>query len=326
MMKRMWMACFSLFLALVFFMPLNPGHWAWGAQKVRFGTPLKINPLHALPMLAGQEKGFWKGEGVEVEWMAFKGGGPMNRGVAAGAVDMIEDSAISAIRNIGKGVPIIIVADVGGVEPMYIWVPTNSPIKSLQQLKGTKIGITRLGGLGEAYGKVISKGLKMEGQIKLVATGGIVALGAAIKSGAVDGILSSLLSQAPLKYKGEIKELVAAQDFLPEKWSDRVISVRREFLPKNHEPVKRVVKGFLKSTAYIAQNEEWAVQKMISFSGFSETAARGIYPVLKFRKEGTVDPKALESVLNFLREYGLVTAKQAAAIRIPEAYRPEFAQ
>ncbi len=298
--------------------------YALGAEKVKFGTPLKINPLHSLPMIAAEERGFWKEQGVDVEWFPFKGGGPLGRAVAGGAIDMAEETTVSVMRKLAKGLPILVVADVGGEEPMFVWVLTKSPIKTAKDLKGTKIGITRRGGLAEAYGKVVAKGLHIEGEMRLVAAGGIRALGAAIKSGAVDGILSSLLSQAPLKFRGEIREVVAARDFLPGRWSDRIIYAHNDFAKKSPDPVRRVIRGFLQATEFINKNRDWSVKKMQSFSGYSQAAAEGIYPIVRFKKSGRIDPEALQSVLSFLHDNGLISSEEKAATPVGKIYTTRF--
>lgn len=37
---------------------------SWAAEKLRFGTALKIPPHNSLPPLAAEEKGFWKSQGL----------------------------------------------------------------------------------------------------------------------------------------------------------------------------------------------------------------------------------------------------------------------
>lgn len=285
-----------------------------GAEKIKFGTPLKVNPQYALPVLAGEEMGFWKKEGLEVEWVPFQGGGPLFRAMAAGAVQMAHDAALSTIQAISRGVPLIIVADLGGIEDMFVWVRPDSPIKEPKDLKDTRIGITRLGGLAEVYGKVVAKALGLEKNIKFVATGGVRELSAAIKSGVVNAGLSTLFSQAPLKFAGELREVLAARDYLPRSWPHLVVFSRQEFFRSRPQEVKGVVKGLLAGAAFVHKDQAWAIEKMRSFSGYSETAARGLFPYLRYNEQGKVTPDSLENARNVLIEYGLILKDKAPAI------------
>ncbi|MEE8450178.1 MAG: ABC transporter substrate-binding protein [Thermodesulfobacteriota bacterium] len=42
-----------------------------------------------------ENKGFWKGQGLEVEWVPFVGGGRLYRAVAAGRINMGVSAAAS---------------------------------------------------------------------------------------------------------------------------------------------------------------------------------------------------------------------------------------
>src|SRR3972149_3132324 len=58
------------------------------AKKVRSPTPFKTEPHHALVLLAGEEKGFWKQNGLEVQWIPFTSGTTMLQAIAAASVGM----------------------------------------------------------------------------------------------------------------------------------------------------------------------------------------------------------------------------------------------
>lgn len=284
-------------------------------EKVRLGTPLKTSPLYVLPVLAANEKGFWSQEGLQVEWFAFAGGALMTQALAAGSLDMGIQATSSAIEAISRGIPLIIVADLQGREDLLVWVPTASPIKQPEDLKGKKIGITRFGSLAEAHGKVLAKALGLEKQIKFVAAGGVSEYIAALKTGAVDGVLAALLSMAPLKYKGEVREIVATRDFMPKEYSDVVILARKDYLEKKPEAVKAGVRAILQATDFIHRDREWSVEKMQSFSGYSADAARGLYEqALSYSKDGRIDKKVLENVINFLVQYGMVPKEKAPPV------------
>lgn len=56
------------------------------AEQLKFATGVKGSANYYLPLMAAEEKGFWKENSLQVEWVPFRGGGSMFRSVAAGAV------------------------------------------------------------------------------------------------------------------------------------------------------------------------------------------------------------------------------------------------
>ena len=67
------------------------------AEKVKIGTPLKFQAVFAMPMLAAEEKGFWKQQGLEVEWVPFTGEVPMQQAVATGVLQLAVTDVTGAI-------------------------------------------------------------------------------------------------------------------------------------------------------------------------------------------------------------------------------------
>lgn len=57
---------------------------ASAAGKIKFATSIKLAPTFYLPVLAAEEKGFWKENGPEAELVKFKGGAKLYQGIVAG--------------------------------------------------------------------------------------------------------------------------------------------------------------------------------------------------------------------------------------------------
>src|SRR3989304_1540721 len=94
------------FLLTLFFSASLPALVAGDAlgQKVRFTTPFKTEPHHALVLLAGEEKGFWKQNGLEVQWIPFTSGTTMLQAIAAASADMGSGTATSIVEGVSRGV------------------------------------------------------------------------------------------------------------------------------------------------------------------------------------------------------------------------------
>lgn len=312
--------CLMAFCA--FLLSLGIFSKGWPAEKIRFANAAKVNPLYSLPALAAADKGFWKGNGLEGEWFPFDAGVAMHQALASGSVDLGMSGAAMTIQSIASGVPEVIILDMETVEHFFFWVRRDSPIKEPKELKGIKIGTSRLGSLTHAFGRVVAKRLGLEREFKFVAVGATTSAMAALKSGAVGASINSNLAMARLKFAGEVRELLAVRDYLPSPWMDLVVAARKELVDKNPELVRRATRAILQANSFITKNPEWAVEKMKSEFNFPQELASSLLPFLKYSSEGKVEAKALENVRNFLIEYGIVPEDKVP--KLEQLYTSQF--
>lgn len=297
---------------LIFGLTLLPG---MAADKVRFATHFRANPHYSLPALAALDKGFWKGQGLEVEYFAFDSAGAMNRAVVAREIDVGTDGLTTLIQAASAGVPEVIVADPGISSEYYFWVRADSTLKEPKDVKGAKIGVTRFGGDTHAYARAVVKALGMdEKDMKFISMGGGVPQMAGLRAGAIDIAMLSNFTMAVPKIKGEIREVVKVEDYLPKGLAAQVVFARRDFLEKNPALVKKVVMGFLQGAGFALKNPEWAVEKMMAEVKYSSEAARGVLPWLKYDPRGRLDEAKIKNVVEFLIEYGIIAREKAPSL------------
>jgi NitT/TauT family transport system substrate-binding protein len=157
-----------------------------------------------LPADYAQDAGYFKQEGLEVQQIATRGGGPDMAALVSGNVNfnfgvgVYEINALRAhktlvnVLNMERRPSISVVisktaAAKSGVKP-------DAPLKQrAAALKGLKIGITRPGSLTDKEIRHLMKigGLK-EGDVKIVAIGSAKSMIAAIKLGQIDGFSISI--------------------------------------------------------------------------------------------------------------------------------------
>lgn len=318
-MKKMFVITVGLLVVFLLFL------WKGGAasQKLRFGTVV-ISPQYHLPFIAAQEKGLWKEQGLEVEWVSFRGGPLAYRGLAAEELDMVMGGTTGAVQSLIAGVPQTLVADVRTSQGFHFWVLVDSPVKEGKDLKGARIGVTGLGSLTHAYGRMVTRSLGLEKDVTFVAVGGVKEQAAALKARAIDAVVFDSISTAPLKVAGETRELLRLDDFFPKEWVEVSILARSKFAAANRELVVRAIKGFFRATDFIENNRSWALEKMKSSMGYTEKEAEVIYPLLKYGKHGKINIKGLQNQLNFLVQYGIVAKEKVPPLE--KIYDKSFAE
>ncbi|MEE8450212.1 MAG: ABC transporter substrate-binding protein [Thermodesulfobacteriota bacterium] len=287
---------------------------SWSAEKVKFGTGVAAHPVQVLPILTAEEKGFWKSQNVAVDWIPFKGGTAMFQGVAGGHVDMGTTVSPGFVQAASRGVPVILVVDLGQRYPFYLWVIQDSPIKQPNDMKGKKIATSRFGGVSHAYGRLALNALGLKGKVEWIASGGLRNTIAAFKARQIDIAVLTKYAMTPLILNGQAREIVAIRDYVPKEWIDTMVYARTAFAKSNPKELRGVVKGLLQAGGFINENPGWAIEKIKSKFRYTDEMAKFTYKLLKYGTSGKINRKGLENVRNFLIKYEIISREKAPAV------------
>lgn len=309
-------------VALIITVSLGLASVASSAEKLVLGTGIKESPRFYLPILAGLEKGFWKQNGLEVEWLPFRGDTLMFQAMTARSLNLAFSTAISVVPAVASGVPIFYIAETQVYTDFRLWVRAGSRIKEPKDLRGATLGVAQLGVPSHRFGLMIAKANGIEKDVKFVAAGGVVEVAAGIKAGHLDGTVQPLVILINLKLKGEVQELVAVADYLPKPWMENALLSRKDFAKNNPEIMRQVVRALMQSISFLRENPRWAIEKMKSEGGFSEEAGKALNEVLIWTKDGKINRKAIENLRNFSLEWGMVPKDKAPSV--DELYTAEF--
>ena len=123
-----------------------PGSAAFALDKIRLGKAVPNSFAFAATEVGIEAKIFEK-EGIEIEVTSFRGDAQMQQALAAGSLDV----ALGSGPGLGfraKGAPAIGVAAMYGPPiNLALVLPFDTPIKTVADLKGKRIGVTTAGSL-----------------------------------------------------------------------------------------------------------------------------------------------------------------------------------
>jgi len=150
----------------------------------------KANPTSdaIIPVDIGNELGLFKKHGLDLKIIDFGGGSKMAQAMAAGSID-IGDGAGTEMAFVAKGDPMLAVCESTGPAPFLgIGVPWDSPVKTLDGLKGAKIGVSSPGSFSDwsAHRLAEYKGWGPNGVTTVAIGGGSAPAIAAFKTHQVD--------------------------------------------------------------------------------------------------------------------------------------------
>lgn len=300
---------FFVFLTASF---IGLGSSIFALEKVKLGSSVKVVPHYYLPPLAAEEKGFWQQNGLEVEWIPFTNAPAQMRAMAAGELNIGESGIDGPPTAAARGLPVIIVSELASTPAPGIWVIADSPYRHVRDLEGARVGVSALGGYLHTLARIIVSAHGVEKKVRFVGSGGIRESQAALRAGALDAVVTNLTVVAPLKLEGKVREVASVGDYLPKPWVDQVVFARKDFARGKPDVLRKTLKAMLQSFAFIRENPRWAVDKMKSFTGLSEEAAKLIYEALHFSVTGKLDRNAMENVRTTFIKYGILTEKAPA--------------
>src|SRR5580693_6552598 len=171
---------------------------------------------NGMPYAIAMEKGFFKDEGADVSGiLSSVGGGTTVRNLMTGHLAYGEIDLAGTVAAIQQGANLKIISDNVLTVAEFVWaVKKESEIKTIQDLKGKKIGYTNPRSTSQALDILLleAAGLPPDAA-ELVKTGGFGEAVVALNLGLIDA--SAIADPVWSKNKDQFRVLVSASDVLP---------------------------------------------------------------------------------------------------------------
>jgi ABC-type nitrate/sulfonate/bicarbonate transport system substrate-binding protein len=297
----MWFLCGLL--SLVVFMAAPAG----AAEKLRVGKAVPFAWTFT-PLDIGIQTGIFAKHGLEIEASSFGGDAKLQQGLTSDSIDVGIGSG-PGMAFMAKGVPAkAVFAMAGAPRNMAVMVGYNTPIKTVDDLKGKKLGCTTVGSLTYWIGQRINqrKGWGQDGII-VAPVGGMQPARAAIKTGQLDGYIGALESGYALEENKEWRVITSATPFV-EDFITHVFFVRNETIEKRPNVVRAYLKAWVETIAFMKANKTKAVEISSKVINVSPTVVSRAFDeqIGIFSEDGVFDPKAVAVLKQSFIEMGLL--------------------
>ncbi len=171
---------------------------------------------NGMPYAVAMEKGFFKEEGADITGiLSSQGGGTSMRNMMTGSLAYGEINPTAVVIAIRQGADLKIISDNVLTVSEFIWATkVDSPIKTLQDLKGKKFGYTNPKSTSQALAILVVQagGLKSD-DAEFVKTGGFGEGVVALDLGAID--VAPIPEPLWSKYQGKYRAIAKASEILP---------------------------------------------------------------------------------------------------------------
>jgi NitT/TauT family transport system substrate-binding protein len=216
---------------------------------------------NGMPFGVALVKGYFKDEGLNITGLISSAGGgtSLRNMLAGGGVPYGEVNPGVIVSAILAGADLRIVSDNVLTVAEFVWaVKQDSPIKTIKDLKGKKIGYTNPRSTSQALANMllVAAGYKPE-DAELVKTGGFGEGVAALESGQID--IAPITEPLWSKFKNKYRAVIVASDVLPP--LDNVVGVATvEMLEKKGDFIRAVIRARRKAVIFMREHPDEAAE------------------------------------------------------------------
>ena len=286
-------------------------------QSVKLGT---TPSFIFLPLYAAEHLGYLKAEGITGQFVDFEGGAEVTTAMVGGSIDLGGTMAERPLILAEKGFGAKNLLALENKNPLFLVLRKDHPAKTVKDLKGTKLGMTRAGSGTDLSLRALLKdaGLEPDRDVAIIAVGGVSSANAALKAGQVDGFMGGEPSGAVA-----VEQLKLARYFLDPRVGQGpkflqfmtfpTLQASDKWIAANPQLAERLVRAVVKTLKRMREDPEAAVtvgQKI--FPTMDVGVIRSIIAIEK----NTYYPAITEEAMRTLNQF----QKQTGAIKGDVAY------
>lgn len=218
-------------------------------EKLRVAYTV-IGPTQAIVWTA-KELGFYAKHGLDVEMVLLVGAPLGVTAMLAGETPIIHTGASAVITSNLTGSGAVLIA--GSVNRFPYVLFATDDIKRVEDLKGKKFGVSRVGGADNAAAQTVLQRYGIKGdEVAYVTIGSVPTRLAAMQTNAIQ----ATLLQPPETLKAKELGVKALLDFtkLDVEWQQNGVAVTREFIKRRPDTIRRFMRAYVEGVHYNLTN------------------------------------------------------------------------
>ncbi len=287
---------------------------------VKIGTAVLGDYSLVSPIVIALEKGFFRNQGVNVEFQPFRGGPDLVKAVVADQIQIGATGSTDIPVFRAEGVPVRFIAT--NVDGNHFTFNVAPGIARLADLKGKSIGVTRVGATTWVFAVMLAKqqGWDPERDVKVVGLGGLDAQLAALARGEIHAYVWGD-GGAVAELQGKSKVLLRLDSVTP-KWISQSSYATDEYIKGHRDAIGRALRGFFQAVRFMRDSPKEAAAIAAKTLKWPEEAVERAHqisgPLLS--RDGTINVEAIDVMQTTLLEY------KAQKQRVPtqDLYTAEF--
>jgi NitT/TauT family transport system substrate-binding protein len=290
--------------------------------SVKIGTAVLGDYSLAGPFIVAVERGFFRAENLDVEFVPFRGGPNLVKAVISGEVLLGAAGSTDILVFREAGMPLKMVAT--HTEGNHFTLNVAPEVQGAGDLKGKSIGVTSVGATTWVFARMVAKqqGWDPDRDVKIVGLGGLDAQLAALARKEIHAFVWGD-GGAVTQLAGKSKVLMRL-DKVTARWISQIQYVSEEGIRRQDDDIRKVMKGLFAAIRYMTEQTAEAagiISKKIGWSPEAVLAAHKISGGL-MSHDGTVSLEALRSMQDTLLEHGVIKKRLPLEEHVARGFTP----
>ena len=292
--RRVFLTQLIALLTCLFAVSLDSSR-AIAAGKIRLGKAQGA-AWTFLPANVGLTQGLFAKYGLDIEVIDLAGDAKLQQAFAADSIDIGLGSG-PGLAFVAKGSPAIgVAAFAGAPRNISATVLIDSPITSVDQLKGKLVSVSTVGSLSDWLAKqmAIASGWGPDG-IKTTALGAISNSVAALVAHQTDGAMLATEASFQLEEQKKSRFLVGMDKYAPH-FITHVVYAQRQLVARDPHLVGDFLKAFFGSIALVKSNKQMTsdLAEQVLHQSPAVASRTYDYEVSMLLDDGSFDPRAVD--------------------------------
>lgn len=309
----------------IFVVVIGVATLASAAASTCRGEPIRIafpaESVDFTPAYVAQKIGLFKKSNLDVQISMFRGGAAVQEAMNAGAADLMSYFGPAVALAVSKGAKEkFVMAVLPGAAGWTCIVKANSPIKTVKDLDGKKVGISSKASTSDMAALWMAEraGITVQ-QIPLGA-----GLAPGLRSGQVDAIVFSALTTQREILSGRARLLVDVGKEMPPTLANGYVA-SQAMIDKRPAELRTTIAALLDAAAYMRANRQWTLDFLKEFAKSDDaTLNEALYKqvVEQISADGHIEPAWIETGLKLAARAWDVP--DLARIDVQTLYTSEF--
>jgi NitT/TauT family transport system substrate-binding protein len=290
--------------------------------SVKIGTAVLGDYALAGPFIVAVEKGFFRTENLNVEFVPFRGGPNLVKAVIAGEILLGAAGSTDILVFREAGMPLKMVAT--HTEGNHFTLNVAPDVQGVGDLKGKAIGVTSVGATTWVFARMVAKqqGWDPDKDVKIVGLGGLDAQLAALARKEVHAFVWGD-GGAVTQLAGKSKVLMR-MDKVTARWISQIQYASEDGIKKQGDDIRKVMKGLFAAIRFMTDQTADAAEIIAKKIGWSAEAVLGAHKISGslMSHDGTVSLEALRSMQDTLLEHGVIKKRLPIEEHVARDFTP----
>ncbi len=246
-----------LFAIVLLAISINSQECAQAQEKVLITH--SSESISITPLIYGIEKGFYRKEGIDLQFRVLRGELAVSSIVSGKDVDYMYGAGTAFFAAV-RGLPMRVLSH--DFKSVFFYLMGSPRVQSGQDLKGKKVAVASLGGTGAAATRASLKalGLDSEKDVTLIVIGSASVRMAAMETGSVEAAIMPVPWNFRMKQKG-FKELIYAGKVMSQPLTG--LATSKDKVEKQPDQARRMLRAFIRSMKAMKEDKK-AVTEFIA--------------------------------------------------------------